>query len=132
MNINKIIISAIIIIILDSIYLTTMSSTFNNMIVNIQGSSMIFRITPAIICYIVLIFSLNYFILNSDKSMNDIVRDAIILGFVIYTIYETTNYALIDKWALDVALIDSIWGGALFGLTAFITMNIYNTFFVRQ
>lgn len=124
MDIKNIIISAIVMLVLDGVYLTSISSTFKNMIKNIQGSDMGFRLAPVIICYIALIIGLNYFILNSGKSKEDMIRDAIILGLVIYTVYETTNYALIDKWELKVALMDSIWGGALFGLTTFITINI--------
>jgi len=119
-----IIISAIVMLVLDGVYLTSISSTFKNMIKNIQGSDMTFRLAPVIICYIALVGGLNYFILDSGKSKEDMIRDAIILGLVIYTVYETTNYALINNWELKVALIDSIWGGALFGLTAFITLTV--------
>ncbi len=124
MDIKTIIISAIVMLVLDGVYLTSISSTFKNMIKNIQGSDMTFRLAPVIICYIALVWGLNYFILNSDKSKEDMIRDAIILGLVIYIVYETTNYALINNWELKVALIDGIWGGALFGLTTFITINI--------
>jgi uncharacterized membrane protein len=124
MDIKNILISAVVMLVLDGIYLTSISSTFNNMIVNIQGSKMGFKIAPVIICYIALIFGLNYFILNSGKSKEDMIRDAFLLGLVIYTVYETTNYALIDKWELKTALIDSIWGGALFGLTTFIILSL--------
>ncbi len=124
MDIKTIIISAIVMLVLDGVYLTSISSTFKNMIKNIQGSDMTFRLAPVIICYIALVCGLNYFILDSGKSKEDMIRDAIILGLVIYTVYETTNYALIDKWDLKVAFIDGIWGGALFGLTTFITLTV--------
>jgi uncharacterized membrane protein len=124
MNIKYIYISAVVMLVLDAIYLTSISSSFKTMIQNIQGSEMTFRIAPVIICYIALIFGLNYFILNSGKSKEDMIRDAIILGLVIYIVYETTNYALINKWELKTAIIDSIWGGALFGLTTFITLAL--------
>lgn len=124
MNIKNILVSAIVMLVLDGIYLANISSTFESMIFNIQKSEMYIKKTPVIICYIALIFGLNYFILNSGKSKEDMIRDAVILGLVIYTVYETTNYALIDKWKPSVALIDSIWGGALFGLTAFITITL--------
>jgi uncharacterized membrane protein len=124
MDIKNIITSAIIMLVLDGVYLTSISSSFKGMIRNIQGSDMTFRLVPVIICYIALVGGLNYFILDSGKSKEDMIRDAIILGLVICIVYETTNYALIDKWELKVALIDSIWGGALFGLTTFITLTV--------
>ena len=122
MDVKNIIISAIVMLILDAIYLTILSSSFKIMMLNIQGSEMTFRIAPVIICYIALIFGLNYFILDSDRKNK--ILDAILLGLVIYIVYETTNYAIIDKWELKTALIDSIWGGILFGLTTFITLSL--------
>jgi len=124
MDIKNIIISAIVMLVLDGVYLTSISSTFKEMIRDIQGADMTFRLESVIICYIALVGGLNYFILDSSKSKEDMIRDAIILGLVIYTVYETTNYALINKWELKVALIDGIWGGILFGLTTFITLTV--------
>jgi uncharacterized membrane protein len=122
MDIKNIIVSSIVMLILDAIYLTSISSGFKKMIYNIQGKEMGFRLGPVIACYIALIFGLNYFIL--DGNIKDKVFNAFLLGLVIYTVYETTNYALIDKWELNTVIIDSMWGGILFALTAFITLSI--------
>ncbi len=122
MDIKKIILSIVIFIGLDSIYLKLLSSHFNQQIVDVQGSPIEFRLIPAIVCYIALVFGLNYFILQRNGS----VLDAALLGLVIYTVYETTNMAIIKNWNIKSVLIDSIWGGILFGLTTFIinTINI--------
>ena len=50
--------------------------------------------------------------------------DAFILGVVIYGVYETTNYALFDKWSLKAVILDTIWGGSLFALTTMILQRI--------
>jgi uncharacterized membrane protein len=47
-----------------------------------------------------------------------------ILGFVIYGVYETTTYALLKKWKLQTVMIDTLWGGILFGLTTMITYKL--------
>ena len=120
--IKQIILTIIIMLILDSIYLYLLSPTFKKMIYNIQNSELKFRIMPALICYVALIFGLNYFILNSNKTNNQKILDAILLGLVIYTVYETTNYAVLDNWNINIAIIDSLWGGALFGLTTYIVL----------
>jgi uncharacterized membrane protein len=80
-----------------------------------------FRILPAIVCYIVLVFGLNYFVLQKDGS----VIDAVLLGLVIYTVYETTNMAILSEWNITSVLVDSLWGGILFGLTTIIIRKIY-------
>ena len=54
----------------------------------------------------------------------DLVRDAAILGWVIYMVFESTNYAIFKKWKMETILLDGIWGGILFGLTAYIFLLI--------
>jgi uncharacterized membrane protein len=115
-NIKKLILSIIIFIGLDLIYLNLFSSHFNQQILDVQHSPLEFRLIPAIVCYITLVFGLNYFILQRNGT----VIDAALLGLVIYTVYETTNMAIIKNWNIKSVLIDSIWGGVLFGLTTFI------------
>ena len=120
MNWSEVIISGIILLALDSIYLTTFGGFFNNLINTIQGSKIKFRLSGAIMCYILIIFGLNYFVIQPHKP----VVDAAILGFIIYGVYETTNYTIIDKWRSSAVIIDTVWGAILFALTTYITYMI--------
>ncbi len=120
MDIKKIFLSIIILLLLDSIYLTLLSSHFKQQVLDVQHSPMKFRILPAIVCYAVLVFGLNYFVLQKEGS----VMDAVLLGLVIYTVYETTNMAILSKWNITSVLVDSLWGGILFGLTTIIIRKI--------
>jgi uncharacterized membrane protein len=106
---------------LDGIYLTSLSKYFNKQVNEVQGSNISFRWIPTIICYIALVFGLNYFILSTDMSRNQKIINAILLGLVIYSVYETTTYAILKNWKLSSVVIDTLWGGILFGLTTFIT-----------
>lgn len=105
---------------LDAIYLTLTSSFYNKQIRLIQGSDIKIKIIPTIIIYIILVFGLHYFILRDKKS----VMDAVILGFVIYSVFELTNIAIFDKWNISSVLLDTSWGAILFGLTTFFTYRI--------
>lgn len=116
----SIIISTIIMLILDKIYLSSVSNGYSNMLETIQGSPLKIKILPAILCYILLIFGINYFIIQHKKSL----RDAFILGFVIYGVFELTNYAIINKWQLWAVTTDTIWGGILFALTTYFTYKL--------
>ena len=115
-NIKKLLLSIIIFIVLDSIYLYLFSPHFKQQIFDVQNSQLEFNFIPAVICYFVLIFGLNYFILQRDNN----ILDAVLLGLVIYSVYETTNMTIFKNWNIKSVLIDSIWGGILFGLTTFI------------
>jgi uncharacterized membrane protein len=116
MNIYKLILSIVILTGLDYIYLNLFSYHFKQQILDVQHSPLEFRLIPAIVCYITLVFGLNYFILQRNGS----VLDAVLLGLVIYTVYETTNMTILKDWNIKSVLIDSVWGGILFGLTTFI------------
>ena len=123
-NYKTLIYSIIILTLLDAIYIKIFSTHCKQQILDVQQSPIEFRWIPTIICYIVIIFSLNYFILQTDKSSKQKIIDAIVLGLVIYTIFETTNMAIFKNWNIKTVLIDGIWGGILFGLTTFIITNL--------
>jgi hypothetical protein len=53
--------------------------------------------------YILLVYGLNYFIIDQQKT----VIDAFILGVVINGVFETTSYAIFKKWSLFSVLLDT-------------------------
>ncbi len=63
---------------------------------------------------------LNYFIIKPKRSISD----AFLLGLVIYGVYETTNWAIFNKWSVKSVIIDTLWGGILFASTAFIVRSL--------
>ena len=113
-NICKI---AVIMLLLDFMYLKLITPSFDKMINNIQGKSLKLKIKPAIFCYLLLISVFYYFITKDNKT----VLEAFFLGFAIYGIYDTTNMATIDAWNWNIVVLDTLWGGCLFALTRFIT-----------
>jgi uncharacterized membrane protein len=111
-------ISAVILLVLDSIYLYIFSKTFTDSIVNIQnGVAIKYKIPSIILCYLFLIAGINYFIIIPKRP----IFDAFLLGIFVYGVYETTSYALLNKWPLSIAIIDTLWGGILLSLTTYIT-----------
>ncbi len=106
--------------IVDFIYLGLISSKFKDQIFNIQKTEMTFRLLPTIACYIALVFALYYFVLNTNNTREQKILNAFLLGLAIYAVYETTNYATINNWQLDIVLIDTLWGGLLFAITTFL------------
>ena len=123
MNISKIVISSIIILLLDFIYLGSHSQYFKKVFTKIQGKSII-RYSAALLCYIAMIALLNTFIIQKySKPSFKVLSNAFLLGFLTYIIYELTNYATIEKWPLYLVVVDSIWGGSLFALTSYLTMK---------
>jgi uncharacterized membrane protein len=117
MNLKQILISGVAMLLLDAVYLSTFSGFFNKLITSIQGSPIQFNIVGAVLCYILLIGGLNYFIISRKKSL----QEAFILGIVIYGVYETTNLTILKNWNMKAVALDTLWGGILFALTSKIT-----------
>jgi len=109
----SLLVSAIVFVCLDAVYLNFMKDYFNNQVQIIQGTKIQFNLLAALICYIFLIYGLNYFIIKPKRSASD----AFLLGLVIYGTYETTNWAIFTKWSPLSVVIDTLWGGILFWLT---------------
>ena len=70
-QLNRVIFSSIILLILDSIYLGFNRKTWESQVVKIQRVVMKVKFLPALLCYILLIFALNYFILRTKRSILD-------------------------------------------------------------
>ena len=109
-------ISAIVLITIDSVYLNLVKDFFQKQIMNVQGSAVKINYLGAAICYLFLVTGLNYFIIKPKKS----VTDAFLFGLVIYGVYETTNYALFKNWSIITVIMDTLWGGLLFAATTYI------------
>lgn len=109
-------VSAIVFVCIDFIYLNAMKGYFDNQIKNVQKSPLKMNYLGAVLCYIFLIAGINYFIITPRRS----IADAFLLGIVIYGVYETTNYTLLKDWSLFTVIIDTLWGGILFASTAYV------------
>jgi uncharacterized membrane protein len=112
----KLLLTAIVFVIIDGIFLSMMKPYFENQVKLVQGSALKANITATLLCYVFLIFGIYYFIIQPNKS----VQDAFLFGIVIYAVYETTSRALLTKWKWTTVFIDTLWGGILFALTAWI------------
>lgn len=117
-------ISAILFVCIDAIYLNLMKGYFTNQIKSVQGSPIQLNLVGAFLTYIFLIFGLNYFIIDKNKS----IQDAFLLGIVIYAVYEFTNLSLLKNWRVLTTILDTTWGGILFALTTFLVYRIKAAF----
>ncbi len=83
----------------------------------------------AVLVYVAMIIGLLVFVvpLGGDSLIRTLGYGAL-LGFIIYAVYEGTNYALVSEWPARIVLIDIAWGtfllsasgGILFFLNRFL------------
>jgi uncharacterized membrane protein len=116
---KEILISGVALLSLDAVYITLTKKLWDIQIASVQRVSMQVRILGAIVCYILLIGGLYFFILRTHRP----IIEAFLLGILIYGVYDSTNYATLKKWDWKMAVMDTAWGGSVFALT---TMIVYS------
>ena len=79
------------------------------MIKEIQNEDLKIKIVPTIFVYVFM--SLLLILFRNTSNIN-----IFLLGFLSYGIYDMTNYALLNKFDFNFAILDMIWGGILFSL----------------
>uniref|UniRef100_A0A6C0I618 DUF2177 family protein n=1 Tax=viral metagenome TaxID=1070528 RepID=A0A6C0I618_9ZZZZ len=115
--IKTIFIISIILLVLDYVYISLLSKHFKYQIYIVQNKPLNMNIGPAIMCYILLIFGLYYFIIKDNKPL----VDAFLLGILVYGVYELVTISLLSEWKWKTVIIDTIWGGILFTTTTYFT-----------
>lgn len=110
---KQIIAAAFVMLALDFVYLSINKANFENQVINIQRVIMQINMVPVVLCYVLLIFGLSYFILRQHRSP----FEAFLFGIVIYGVFDTTNSAIFKKWSPQLAVMDTLWGGILMAVT---------------
>lgn len=111
---------SILMVAIDSVFLFSIRSFFSKQIMDVQGEPLKVNYYSAFLCYLLLVFALYHFIIAPRRSL----FDAFLLGIIIYGVYETTTKALLKKWNWITVFVDTLWGGILFALTAYLTYKM--------
>jgi uncharacterized membrane protein len=115
-DLKVIFVIAFVFLLLDFIYLSSIKGYFENQIMYVQRVPLEMNVEATILCYLFLIFGIYYFIIKPERS----IKEAFILGILIYGVFETTNKALFNNWKWNTVVMDTLWGGVLFSLTTYI------------
>ena len=110
----------LLLIVIDYLYLSQVSSYYKGLIHSIQKSSLKMKMIPTIFVYLFIYGALYYFVLKDRKPA----FDAFILGVVLYGVFDMTNMALFDNWGLLYSIIDIVWGGILLYTTTLLTYKL--------
>lgn len=123
----KLLFLAAVILILDAIYLGANLQFLLGQLQAVQKSPVVIRYTGAILCYILILAGLYYFVIqHKTLTVYEKVRNAAILGIVIYGVYETTSYATFKAWTPKMLIMDTLWGGILLGLTTYLYCLVFS------
>ena len=112
----------IILLLFDSIYFKMASNIHNKVFLNIKPKNII--IPSALISWSLLAISIT--ILKPVTLKQSIIYGAFI-GFIIYGVYNSPNYATIKSWTLDMCLYDTTWGMCLCTIGSIAAYYIFGT-----
>ena len=130
-----IIVAVLAMLVLDAIWIGINKPRYDALVASVQKKKMVVRIIPAIIAYLAMVIGLVFIIIpNAKRELragggrgSSAVITALtalkyggLFGFVVYTIYNATNYAIFDGYLLPVAIMDTIWGTFLFFVVTWI------------
>ena len=116
------ILTAVVLLVIDAIYLKFIGGPFYSLAVKkIQGSEIKFRMYSAFIVYIILITGLYYFVIGPNKTY----KEGAFFGLAVYGVFDFTNHAILDNYSLPLAIMDTVWGSILCGTTTFIITTIF-------
>lgn len=119
-KLKDLIITALVYLTIDIVYITMNVSHFNKYFKLIQGSPLKFKKIPAVAVYILLAVGLYYFIIKDRKPL----LDAFFLGVFVYGVYDLTNYSTLKNWTLAFSIRDALWGGTVFAASTYIIYEV--------
>lgn len=90
-----------------------------------------FRLLPAALFYMGYVAGILWFVSLPAMRSGDATAalfNGALLGLMAYGTYEFTNYATLRDWSLAQVVVDTAWGGALTGVSAWIGVTIARSF----
>jgi len=118
-------ISTFTLLVLDVLWISIiMGPRYHIMIKNIQNQKMETNILYAFIAYTLMVVGLNKFVLPmidiKHITLYDCLSFGSVFGIVLYGVYDFTAGAVIDKWDMNLAIIDVLWGGFVYFMSCYI------------
>lgn len=118
------IIATVTLLLLDFLWIGMfMGKQYQNQILDIQGSKMIAKPWSAFLAYALMVIGLNLFVMpriRKGHELEDSLMYGFVFGIILYGVYDFTAGAVLKKWNLKLALIDIIWGGFVYFISAYI------------
>ena len=126
-NVKAIVLSIVFFLVLDALFIGAFMKDWHSLLLRVQGEKMEVRMLSAIGAYVLMVIAWVYFVYRPylvHKSIGQAVKTGAILGFVIYGIFELTNFAIIKKWDMKFVLLDTFWGAILYALVSYFTLSL--------
>lgn len=121
---NRIAVITVVMLVLDAVWLTATSESSRKVFAEVQGKPLQIRWVAAAAVYALMIAAVWFFAVEPALDWADAAGRGALLGFVMYGLYDLTNYATLVGYPVSFALQDMVWGTFLFAATAMIAKTV--------
>lgn len=90
-------------------------------ILNIQKEPLEMKLLGGLFAWLLLAIGLYVFVLPVSTNLTNALMYGALYGFIVYGVYNGTNYAILRNYDLKVSFADLLWGIVVSTLTAGIT-----------
>ena len=90
----------------------------------INGKKFKLRIWAGLLVWFFLALASTMLVQYSDIDNLGVFLYGMFVGFIIYAVYNLTNYATIQKYSIKTVAADTLWGTLLFGVVSIICNQI--------
>ena len=119
--IKEYLLTSLILLGLDFIYLSSTKNYFNYQVKLVQGSTIKLNILATIACYILLSLGIYYFVIQKNFNY----KESFFLGIFVYGVFDLTSAAIFKNWKLKTIILDTLWGGTLFVLVKYLFKKLH-------
>jgi uncharacterized membrane protein len=109
---------AVIMLLLDAIWLTVNNPYHRRVFAELQGSPLQVRWIPAALVYVLIAVGIWFFAVEPAASWAEAAGRGALIGVIMYGLYDLTNYATLTRYPLAYAASDMAWGTFLGAATA--------------
>ncbi len=112
-TIITVILTLVLFILFDLIWFSvSLSTIYLPKFTEIQGSTPLFfsKIAGGLFAWVLLALGINIFVLPKSNNLFEAILNGALFGFIIYGVYNGTNYVTFDKYNMDIMFPDLIWG----------------------
>lgn len=102
--------SALAVGLFDAAWLTLRYNYHNDLFYKIQKSQMNPRIIPAALIYLLIPVAVFLYAVKDAVSTKDAALKGALIGFILYSFYDLTNFATLTNYSIEMTMTDIAWG----------------------
>lgn len=140
MQTSAIVTAIVILLALDSLWLSVMKTRYATWVKAVQHRPMQIRVIGATMSYVFVILALVFVIIPAAMAHLPVTRSkalslsewmhmikcalrwGVVSGLAIYGVFNATNYGIFSDYPWQMAVVDTVWGGILFGTVTLIAL----------